>query len=128
MLLAALLLKIGGYGLIMFSPLIAAPLIKEVLVSVAIPGAAITAFLCTRQPDLKTLIAYSSVRHIGMALAVSLNNSLQAVHACLVILISHGLTSSGLFFGAATVYLRTNSRNQLLNKRTLASLPYFSLL
>jgi NADH:ubiquinone oxidoreductase subunit 4 (subunit M) len=48
---------------------------SSILISIALYGGAITSFICIRQPDLKSLIAYSSVGHIGLILAGILSNS-----------------------------------------------------
>jgi NADH:ubiquinone oxidoreductase subunit 4 (subunit M) len=65
--LAAILLKLGGYGLIRAVTLFPAKyrLIYSPLSSLALTGAVVTSLICLRQTDLKSLIAYSSVGHIG---------------------------------------------------------------
>jgi NADH-ubiquinone oxidoreductase chain 4 len=69
--LAAILLKLGGYGIIRIMLLF--PFISNKLTSyiirVALIGALITSLICIRQSDLKSLVAYSSVGHIGLIIA-----------------------------------------------------------
>ena len=69
--LARILLKLGGYGLIRLSSI--APklvqLTSPALIRIAMLGATLTGLICIRQTDLKALIAYSSVAHIGLAIA-----------------------------------------------------------
>jgi NADH-ubiquinone oxidoreductase chain 4 len=66
--LAAVLLKLGGYGLIRVIILFPGQAIKiaPYLISLSILGAIIASIICLRQADLKSLIAYSSVGHIGI--------------------------------------------------------------
>jgi len=76
--LAAILLKLGGYGIIrvlsIFPNIV--KLRSSILISLALIGASATSLICIRQPDLKSLIAYSSVGHIGLILAGLLSNNI----------------------------------------------------
>jgi NADH-ubiquinone oxidoreductase chain 4 len=75
--LAAILLKLGGYGICRLIILFPKKIIRlsPRLIAVSITGAVITSFICLRQPDLKSLIAYSSVGHIGLILSGTLSIS-----------------------------------------------------
>lgn len=69
--LAAILLKLGSYGLCRISFLFVWPNYRLVAVigSVALWGACVTGLICTRQSDMKSLIAYSSVGHMGILIS-----------------------------------------------------------
>lgn len=75
--LAAVLLKLGGYGVCRIATLFTSKIIclSTSLISISIVGAVITRIICIRQPDLKSLIAYSSVGHIGLILSGTLTIS-----------------------------------------------------
>lgn len=68
--LAGILLKLGRYGLIRVHFLIPSlsPRLRYFIVAISAFGSIYTAIICTRQPDIKSLIAYASVRHIGLLL------------------------------------------------------------
>jgi NADH-ubiquinone oxidoreductase chain 4 len=75
--LAAILLKLGGYGILRIINLFtyAAKSTSRILSRIALVGAVSTSLICFRQSDLKSLIAYSSVGHMGLIVAGALLNS-----------------------------------------------------
>nr|WRH36689.1 NADH dehydrogenase subunit 4 [Buceros bicornis] len=125
MLLAALLLKLGGYG-IMRITLLTGPLstyLHYPFLTLALWGAAMTSSICLRQTDLKSLIAYSSVSHMGLVIAASTIQTHWSFTGAMILMISHGLTSSMLFCLANTNYERTHSRILLLTRGLQPLLP-----
>ena len=85
-------------------------------------------FLCLREPDVKVLIAISSVVHIRLIILGAYLQTPMAVMGIFFIILAHGFCSPGLFLGAYLLYLRTHSRNILLMSPASSFLPYFSFI
>uniref|UniRef100_A0AAU7VAB6 NADH-ubiquinone oxidoreductase chain 4 n=1 Tax=Stenopsocus tripartibilis TaxID=3074949 RepID=A0AAU7VAB6_9NEOP len=129
MILAGVLLKLGGYGALRLSTLILNLIYKYtwMLIVLSLLGGVLISLNCLRQSDVKLLIAYSSVSHMGIMLSGSLTFSMWGLSSGLALMLSHGLCSSALFFLANVVYERVGSRSMYLVKGMLHMLPKMTL-
>jgi len=127
--LAGILLKLGGYGFILFNlPMFPqaskmfAPLVF-VLSAIAIVYTSLVAF---RQTDMKKLIAYSSVAHMGFVTMGIFAGNDQGVQGAVFQMLSHGLISGALFLCVGVVYDRMHTREIALYGGLTARMPWFA--
>nr|AAF03741.1 NADH dehydrogenase subunit 4 [Drosophila pulaua] len=129
MILAGIMLKLGGYGMLRVISILQLLNMKYsfIWISISLVGGVLISFVCLRQTDLKALIAYSSVAHMGIALAGLLTMSYWGLCGSYSLMIAHGLCSSGLFCLANVSYERLGSRSLLINKGLLNFMPAMAL-
>nr|QUS64008.1 NADH dehydrogenase subunit 4 [Zoodes fulguratus] len=129
MILAGIMLKLGGYGLLRVLKLFIGLGLKVniVFISISLVGGFIVSLICLRQSDVKSLIAYSSVAHMGLVLAGLMTLNIWGLWGSLVLMVAHGLCSSGLFCLANISYERLGSRSLYLSKGQLNVMPSISL-
>nr|WIM51597.1 NADH dehydrogenase subunit 4 [Corythalia opima] len=125
MILAAVLLKLGGYGIIRFIPLCISSINKMNywIISISLIGATATSMNCIRQKDLKSLIAYSSVAHMGFVLTGLFTMNNIGLTGAIIMMIGHGLSSSALFLLVNDIYFKYHTRNTLMFKGMLTMMP-----
>lgn len=115
--LASILLKLGGYGLLrMFFFKFFEWYSRNIMSIFFFFGYFVVSLLCFRFKDLKVLIAYSSVCHMGLLVRRMFCKKFFSLIGKKVILVSHGFCSAGLFWIFKIFYLNTKSRNILLKK------------
>uniref|UniRef100_UPI0031F41D39 NADH dehydrogenase subunit 4 n=1 Tax=Loimia medusa TaxID=167822 RepID=UPI0031F41D39 len=130
MILAAVLLKLGGYGILRMSSLYLSTnhFFLPFICSTAMWGAVITSLICIRQPDMKSLIAYSSVGHMGLLVAGLMSNSAWGWEGAMMMMIAHGFSSSALFALANSLYETSSTRSLFLTKGMLSFFPLMAML
>ena len=115
--LAAILLKMAGYGFIRFSlglfPL-ASDYFTPLVFTLSIIAIIYTSLVALMQDDMKKLIAYSSVAHMGFVTIGIFSLTKQGLEGSIIQMISHGLISAALFFCVGILYDRMHTR--LINK------------
>nr|YP_010872896.1 NADH dehydrogenase subunit 4 [Pheidole megacephala]WGV34085.1 NADH dehydrogenase subunit 4 [Pheidole megacephala] len=129
MILAGVLLKMGGYGLIRMLELFIKSSLKYnyLIFSVSIVGSMLMGMVCLVQIDMKSLVAYSSVVHMNLILCSMLTLFNFGFLSSYIMMIAHGLCSSGLFYMVNLYYSRSMSRLLILNKGLISKLPTFML-
>lgn len=116
--LAAILLKMGGYGVLRLVCMFVLQCYKygRVIFRISIMGGVFRRILCLVQVDLKRLVAYSSVVHINLILSRIFTLVKLRFFRAIIVIVSHGLCSSGLFYLVNMCYLRSGRRLLILNK------------
>nr|ADK97525.1 NADH dehydrogenase subunit 4 [Crotalus horridus] len=125
MVLAAILLKLGGYGIIRLMiefPRRHGGLFLPFII-LALWGATLANLTCLQQTDLKALIAYSSISHMGLVVAAIIIQTPWGLSGAMALMIAHGFTSSALFCLANTTYERTHTRILILTRGLHNILP-----
>lgn len=127
--LAGVLLKLGSYGIIRFLPHVKViiPAFNSALISIRISSIIFIGLSCCRTNDLKALVAYSSVAHIAIIIAGVYSYFNLGFSGRLILILRHGLRSSGIFFFLNTYYERIGRRSLFINKRIIIILPTIGL-
>jgi NADH-quinone oxidoreductase subunit M len=131
--LASILLKMGTYGFLRFAipffPSVAfSQAVTTIVVSLAVIGVVYGALVAMVQPDIKKLVAYSSVSHLGFAMLGIWAASVQGVQGALMVMIGHGLSTGALFFLIGMIYERRHTREINAYGGIARVVPLFSLI
>ncbi len=112
--LAAILLKVGAYGLIRFNLALfpeASRSLAGAISVLALIGIVYGAIVAMMQTDVKRLVAYSSVSHLGFVVLGTFAFTLQSMTGGVVQMVNHGLSTGALFLLVGMVYERTHTRS-----------------
>ena len=130
-LLAAILLKMAGYGFIRFSLGLfpsASEIFTPLIYTMSIIAIIFTSLIALMQEDMKKLIAYSSVAHMGFVTLGIFTIQQQGIEGSIIQMISHGLVSAALFLCVGVVYDRMHSRLITTYGGVVAIIPKYAVL
>lgn len=116
MVLAGVLLKLGGYGLYRFSFYLTKRGFFGYLFALGLIGGTVSCFLCLRQVDLKSFVAYSSICHMGFGVCGLYCGNSRGILGFLIIMVAHGFVSSCLFYILYLLYKRVHTRSAIILK------------
>jgi NADH-quinone oxidoreductase subunit M len=128
--LAGVLLKMGGYGFLRFSlPMLpfASDYFTPLVYTLSIFAIIYTSLVALAQEDMKKLIAYSSVAHMGFVTIGIFSATVQGIHGALIQMLSHGVISAALFLVVGVVYDRIHSREIARYGGLVHRMPVYSL-
>ncbi|MDG2205453.1 MAG: NADH-quinone oxidoreductase subunit M [Alphaproteobacteria bacterium] len=128
--LAGVLLKFGGYGFLRFSlPMfpLATVDFTPMVYTLSIIAVVYTSFVALVQEDMKKLIAYSSVAHMGFVTIGAFTLTIQGVEGAIYVMLSHGIVSAALFLIVGVVYDRIHSRDIEMYGGLVHRMPGYAL-
>jgi NADH-ubiquinone oxidoreductase chain 4 len=129
MILAAVLLKLGGYGIYRFIGFSSGfNFYLFFLMSLALVGGFLLSMVCRVQTDMKALVAYSSVVHMGTMFGGLISLGYLGSLGALLMMVGHGFCSSGLFLIVNLIFERRGSRMIMVNKGFMMVVPSFSIM
>ena len=129
--LAGVLLKLGGYGFVRFSlPMFPQGSAEFVPLMFVLSGIAVvyTSLVALVQTDMKKLIAYSSVAHMAFVTIGLFAFNRQGIEGGLIVMLSHGLVSGALFLCVGVIYDRLHSREIAIYGGLSNNMPRYALL
>ena len=111
--LAGVLLKMGGYGFLRFSvPMLpqASQSFAPLMFTLGVVAVIYTSLVALAQTDMKKLIAYSSVAHMGLVVIGTFTFNIQGIEGAILQMLSHGIVSAALFLCVGVIYDRIHTR------------------
>nr|UWI72001.1 NADH dehydrogenase subunit 4 [Neuroctenus yunnanensis] len=129
MILAGVLLKLGGYGIYRVMNFLYSCSVSYNywFISISMVGMVYAGILCLYQVDMKSMVAHSSVSHMALVICGVLSLSFYGVIGSFVMMLGHGLCSSGLFCLVNLIYERTHTRSLYINKGLIVIFPLLSM-
>nr|WAK98840.1 NADH dehydrogenase subunit 4 [Agriades orbitulus]WAK98853.1 NADH dehydrogenase subunit 4 [Agriades orbitulus] len=129
MILAGVMLKLGGYGMMRVMVIFQKINMKfnYIWIVISLIGGVYISVKCFCQYDIKSLIAYSSVAHMSLVIGGIMTMNYWGYMGSYILMIGHGLCSSGMFCLSNINYERINSRSLFLNKGMMNFMPSMSL-
>nr|YP_009122000.1 NADH dehydrogenase subunit 4 [Japonica lutea]AJG01914.1 NADH dehydrogenase subunit 4 [Japonica lutea] len=129
MILAGVMLKLGGYGMMRVMIMLQKINMKfnYIWIIISLIGGFYIGMKCFCQFDIKSLIAYSSVAHMSLVIGGIMTMNYWGFMGPYILMIGHGLCSSGMFCLSNINYERINSRSLFLNKGMMNFMPSMSL-
>jgi NADH-quinone oxidoreductase subunit M len=129
-LLSGILLKMGGYGLIRAAETLPQAILslQNLLLALGLTGLIYGGLLAWRQSDLKKMIAYSSVSHMGVVIIGIATLSHAGLTGAVFQMVAHGLVAGALFMLISLLYERTHTRNINDYGSLMQRTPRFALL
>jgi NADH-quinone oxidoreductase subunit M len=127
--LAGVLLKMGGYGLIRFNMSLFPDAARDwapYIIGLSVIGIIYGALVALVQPDLKKLVAYSSVSHMGFVTLGIFALSMQGMYGGMLVMLSHGFVTSGLFLLVGVIYDRAHTRQISAFGGLMTRMPVYS--
>ena len=128
--LAGVLLKMGGYGFIRFSlPMFpeASAQLAWLVFGLSMAAVVITSLIALVQHDMKKLIAYSSVAHMGIVTVGLFAFNQQGFEGAMIVMLSHGLVSGALFLSVGVIYDRLHTREIDRYGGLSINMPHYAL-
>ena len=128
--LAGILLKLGGYGFLRFSLGLfpeASAFFTPFIYTLSSFGVVYASLTTLQQVDLKKIIAYSSVGHMGLVTIGIFSSNFQGVFGSILLMFSHGITSSALFLAIGLLYERHHTRIVKYYSGLIHTMPIFSV-
>jgi len=127
--LAGVLLKMGGYGFLRFSlPMFpyASTYFTPLIFAMSAIAIVYTSLVAFRQTDMKKLIAYSSVAHMGFVTMGIFSGNLQGVQGAIFQMLSHGVISGALFLCVGVIYDRMHTREIAFYGGLVNRMPWYA--
>ena len=128
--LAGVLLKMGGYGFLRFSLGIfpeASAYFNPLVFFLSVVAIIYTSLVALAQTDMKKLIAYSSVAHMGIVTIGIFVANQQSIEGAMMQMLSHGIVSAALFLCVGVIYDRANTRDIKFYGGLVSRMPHYAV-